>query len=242
LVDDRTPFIPLLSNTCKTLSGWPDKVAESKITTPGALKEEMGYMDSSPYSYGSFTLSASFRNIDGDPITALILTLISYAQHVTYGTMVPYPKFLVTNELDYAICPYRFRLDRSRRFITDAASCFYMYPISVNDGAKMNYSDEVGISDAGDSVEVTFQAFHPYKNDPIVLHNFNKISKQMNVSLRDGVREKVMVKINDYASIISNNDKGLFNYKGYPLVNLDTHELEWWVDRKLYKKFKAEYS
>ena len=224
IVDDRYPFIPLLSNTLLSLSGWPDFVLESFNSKEGLRKEVTSWVDSIGDIYSAFDLTANFHNLDGDPVTTLFAVWTEYAARVAEGSMDPYMNMIVEHEIDYQTRIYRFIMDPTRTYIRKIADCGAAYPTAVPNGAAFNYTSEnIRIEDTKE-VSIRFNCVGARYNDPITIYNFNTLVGIFNSDMRDTkIREERMVKLD-------NKYKRLFNYRGYPRID-ETNELEWWVPK-----------
>jgi hypothetical protein len=227
VTDDRYAFIPLLTNTLISLSGWPDFVVEAFNSKEGLRKETVSWVDSIADNYGSFDLTANFQNIDGDPITVLFSVWMEYAARVAEGSMNPYPQMIIENEIDYQTRIYRLILDPTKTFVRKIADVGIAFPSAVPNGAAFNYDSDTMFNEENKQIGIRFTCNGVRYNDPITIVNFNRTVATFNSSMRDSVRDEVMVKLKP-------NEKLLFNYRGYPRIN-ELNELEWWVDEKEYK-------
>lgn len=61
-VNNRDPFIPILTNNIVSLSGWPDLSVPSYTSEPGLYGEEHSFVDGVTNHYESFDLDISFKN------------------------------------------------------------------------------------------------------------------------------------------------------------------------------------
>jgi len=228
VIDDLQAFIPVLSNSLLSMSGWPDEKAESYISKEGKRKEVTGWIADNVEYYGTYDLSASFRNMDGDPITALLAAWVIYAKAVYVGTMAPYPQYIVGRKIDYNTCIYRLVLDNTRTWVRKTYSVGASYPDGVPNGADGNFtSDSISVPDRG-QVNTRFKAFGCRINDPITVVNFNRVVGMFNPMMRDSSRKMYMVKLNP-------SERVAFNYHGYPRIS-KINELEWWVTDTQYRR------
>lgn len=222
LVDNRNAFIPVMSNFLLSLSGWPDPVAEYFDSTPGVQRESWSMMDGPRRVRSTFDLTASWRNIAGDPITSILQNWIQYGLNVKAGVMVPYPEAILENEIDYQSRVYRFLLDPSRRFVTKVAATI-MFPLSPALGNAFNFSsDSYYHKDNQEQITTSLHCVGAEYQDPILFFEFNQLVAHFNPDMRDGTRERRM-RLLRYDQLPS------MNYYGYPRVNPYTFELEWWV-------------
>ena len=88
-VDPNMAFIPLLTNQLVTLSGWPDNGVDPFTSSEGLRKEVYTMADGHAKHYGSFTLSAEFKNSINSPIAHLFWYWTQYQMLVHEGKMMP---------------------------------------------------------------------------------------------------------------------------------------------------------
>lgn len=228
LVDRYNPFIPLLTNTISTLSGWPDPTLGMYTSNEGIMKEQWSMVDDTIRINNTFDLQASFRNIMGDPITLLFRTWMTYASNVYLGTIMPYPDSIVENEIDYHTRIYQIDLDPSKRFVQKITTCGAAFPWANNRGTMANFNiDEVFKSD-GKQITVPFRCMGAEYDDPISIREFNTIVMLFNPNMRDDKRDTEMVRLKP-------REFAFFQYRCYYLINPLDAELERWV-------FKNDYA
>lgn len=235
IMDDKNPFIPLLSNTLLSLSGWPDFAPETYTSPEGINKEQVSWIDARPDILNSFDLTANFANIEGDPITTLFSTWVEYATRVAEGSMIPFPINIVENRIDYQTRIYRLILDKTRTYVQRISACGAAFPIAVPLGANLNYTSEQPLTSENNQISIPFRALGALYDDPILIKEFNKTVWLVNKSMHDNNRETDLIKLNTNKNRIE-DEKAIFNYKSYPRINPDTNELEWWVDKVFYNR------
>jgi len=224
--NEKYAFIPIFANALVSLSGWPDSQLDTYRTPEGLRKETTGWVDGSVSYNGDFSLAATFQNMEGDPITPMLVAWMRYMTNVGLGVQVPFSKFIPTNAIDYNTRIYRFIMDRTRTYIRKWADVGAAYPDAANDGAAFNYNNsKAGTSDT-DQVTTRFQCFGCRKNDPRTLISFNTTVETFNPDMRDGVRQHLMVKLTP-------GERILYKSEGYPHIS-ETNEMEWWIDASLY--------
>lgn len=231
MVNNRNPFIPLLDNLLESLSGWPDTVVDSYVSEPGYLREQWGMIDGTDKIYTSYDLSATFRNIKGDPLIPMFRAWTSYASLVYQGQMVPYPEYLLNNEIDYQTRIYRFILDESRRYVNNCACTGAGYPVSLPDASRFDYTRNEPVQESAKQLQISFKCFGAMYDDIWVIEAFNRTVSSENLKMDDTLRANTMVKL-------SVDERRIYNYWAYPRVNPTTMEFEWWVDKEIYKKGK----
>jgi len=228
LVDNYQAFIPILTNQLISMSGWPDIDVPTFSSKPGAYKEEFGHVDGITRIYSSYDITANFRNLSGDPITTLFLIWVHYMSLVFQGILVPYADSLIQNEIDYTTRIYRLVLDPSRRFIQKIAMSGGGFPVNVPIGNAFNFESDTPINRSNDQISIRFRTYGAYYNDPIIIDQFNRTVQERNSNMKDSDRSKRLVKLNS-------NALSLFNHQGYPRIDPDTWELEWWVPKDRYE-------
>lgn len=227
LVDEQQAFIPMLTNHILSMSGWPDVNAPTMTSQSGAYQEAFSMIDGVTDIYSTYDIQANFRNIPGDPITLLFLVWLHYASAVYQGTMLPYFNKIIENEIDYNTRIYRLVLDSSKRYVKKIAACGAAFPISAPIGAAFNYEHERPINSSNDQISIPLRCIGAIYQDDILISEFNKTTELFNIGLKDANRDAQYMKIPIDAL-------GLFNNQGYPRINQDTYELEWYVSLETY--------
>ena len=227
LVDSRMAFIPVLTNSLTSISGWPDMKLPIAQSQEGKYKESHIMADGVTEDYSAYTLSATFRNSRGDPITSMFAYWAHYIGSVFEGSMVPYRDMIIERELDYCTRIYRLVLDPSKRKVQRIAACGAAIPSGVPTGGVFDFSTEKPYNDVNASINIPFQCTGFIFQDEILIRTFNETVIIFNPSMDVDSRDQEMVKIPfEYLTY--------FNNRGYPFIDPDTHELHWYVDAELY--------
>ena len=230
LVNPYTPFIPLLSNNLISLSGWPDPIAEYYNSEEGLAKETWGMVDGIDAIYSSYDLNATFRNIVGDPISLLFQTWLIYMSMVYQGRMLPYPDSEMLREIDYQTRIYRLILDPTRTYVQKIAACGACFPTSSALGQAFDFSSDSPFEQSRASqISIPFRCFGAIYQDPILLREFNDVGELFNPCMNSLYRTKYMTKIP--RELLPS-----YNYDGYPRIDMQTNELEWWDFTDNYQK------
>lgn len=227
LVDEQQAFIPVLSNNLTALSGWPDMVQQTFSSKPGVYQEIYSQVDGNIENYGEFDIDATFRNIKGDPILYMFYIWLLYESYVFQGTLMPYPDFIVENEIDYCTRIYRLVLDSTKTYVKKISATGACFPISVPTGQFFDYSSDKPYNEQTKDITVRFRCMGAQYLDDILVFEFNKTVVIFNVHMKDGTREQTMTKVNPAMLTI-------FNNRGYPRINPDNYKLEWWVDKTVF--------
>ena len=231
-VDNKNAFLPLLTNHLLSASGWPDPVLDTFTSKPGAYKEVFGFTDSSIEIYSAYDITASFRNMMSDPITALYYAWMIYKSNVYKGVFVPYPGFLVKNEIVYNTRIYRLVLDKTKRYVQKIACTGASEPVTVNLGSSFNFEFDKPLNESNERIEMQFRCYGALYNDPLIVHQFNKTVCIFNPDMRP-VGGATLPPPNMMPVPMASLD--YFNCRGYPFINPDTYELLWYV-------YQSDYS
>lgn len=228
LVDPRQAFIPLLSNSLVSLSGWPDAVVDTYTSPSGLRKEQWSMADGFSKVHEVYSLTAEFKNTVNNPVTELFYYWTQYQLMVHEGLMHPHFESTVENEIDYQTRIYRLTMDSSRTYVTDIAATGIAFPLASNISAKFDFSRESIYNDNNDSTSIPFQCTGAIYKDPILMAEFNLTVQTFNMQMHDSLRPR-------FLQMLKPNEVVLFNHFGYPRINLDTGHLEWWVYIEDYK-------
>lgn len=234
-VDPQQAFIPLLTNMITSLSGFPDISLNVFESHPGAYKEVWGMGDDIVKNYGSYDITANFRNLPGDPITAMFFYWCHYIAAVMEGQLNPYFSMIVNNEIDYQTRIYRLVLDQTRTKVVKIGATGVSFPVNAPIGASFNFDSSKPINEANHDITMTFRSFGAIYNDDILIDEFNKTTILHNATMADATRTGSYTKIPMAALDI-------FNNQGYPRINEETFELEWWVSNATYALYLPTYT
>jgi hypothetical protein len=235
IVDPENIFIPLLTNHCLSVSGWPDMELQSYISKPGAYKEVFGFIDSVDDLKTGYTLSATFRNMPGSPLLLMFKTWLDYMSLVFQGLLVPYPDFMMFNELDYNTRIWRLVLDPTKTYVQHIGCCGAAYPVSWPGGRTFDYNTQTPVNDGNNELSFQFQCFGAMYDDPILVRQFNAAVAIAHTGMHEKYRVSQMQKI-EYAAL------QIFNCNGYPRIDPDTYELEWYVRKDVYAQVVNQHN
>jgi len=227
-VDNQQAFIPILSNHLLSMSGWPDVNIPTFTSPEGVYKEAYSHVDGNADNWGTYDITANFRNIPGNPIMGLFYVWGLYSTYVTQGLMVPYPEFIVQNEIDYQTGIYRLVMDSTKTFVKGIAKGAAAFCLSIPKGAQYNFESDRPVNNAmSDQISIPLRVIGVEYDDDILIHEFNFVGEMFNSSLAEGKRQQFYKKVPAQAL-------ELFNGRGYPRINPLTYELEWWVSKEEY--------
>ncbi len=233
IFDNRQAFITLLSGTLLNISGFPVLTINSYTSPEGVRKESYSIVDDVAEINSAFDMTATFANIQGDPITTLFQTWSHYMGNVYSGDMVPYPDFIVENEIDYQTRIWRLVLDSSKRYVKKIGCANACFPLASPLGAAFNYTNDRPYSDGNDQISIPFRCVGAEYNDPLLFDEFNLTVQYFNPEMRDGNRDIMMHRLSD-------TEVNAFNYRGYPRIDPKSLRLEWWINKSEYRNFLGD--
>jgi len=234
-VDNQQAFIPLLSNHLVSMSGWPDVKADTYVAPDGAYKQTWGMVDGVAQDYSAYDITADFRNMPGSPITLLFFTWIHYMSLIYQGILVPHYENIIENEIDYQTRIYRLTMDASKTVVTGIAACGAALPVSAPMGAMFNFSTEKPYNDAHDTMSINFRCFGALYMYDMLIYEFNRTVQLFNDTMKNRYRESMYRRVD--AEFLE-----IFNNRGYPRINPNTYELEWWVPKDIYNQKLSIYT
>lgn len=233
--DNKQAFIPILTNTLQSISGFPDNTLDIFTSNEGIRREQFSMVDSCYNINNTFSLSATFRNIDGDPITALFSTWLEYMAGVYVGDMLPSASSIVQNEIDYQTRIYRFNTDPSMRYVTKLGIANACFPTNDNLGAAMNVDMTNPFITDNDSININFHCVGAEYQDPIIIEEFNNVVATFNTDMRP-LNSSVFIPTSPELIPLQPSEALFFNYYGYPHISVATREITWYVYQSVYNE------
>ena len=238
LSDSYQAFIPLLSNTLLTLSGIPDVVVPHMTTGAGVRREQYAMIDGTYEVNDVFEVTATFRNIKSGVLPLLFQTWVLYESMVFEGTLVPYVDFILENEVDYNTRFYMLTLDKTGKYVSQIFATGAAFPISIPLGKYFDFNRNEAIKESNKTTDIRFVCNGGMYNDPRLRHEFNMAQCIHNPYLRKYYIEGekwYMMEVDDFML-------KYFNYRAYPLIDVNTGELKWLVpkDSKKLKRLVSE--
>lgn len=225
LCDPRQAFITILTNTAESVTGWRDVAPPTYSSPEGMYKESLSFVDGPSKDYTTYDIQASFRNVMGDPVTDLLMFWCHYQSLAFEGVYFPYPEFWIDNEFDFNTRIYHLSMDPTKRWVWGIRATGASEPVSAPTGAGGNYERANYYNRSTDTVSAQFRSHGCIYQDPILVEEFNAVVSIFNEHMMPGVKERVYQKIPNYALT-------LFNGLGYPWIEPQTGELQWWVSKE----------
>jgi hypothetical protein len=222
-VDNMNAFIPSYTNNIKASSGWPDLVVPVYTSANGLYGEQTAMVDGPKEFNEAYTLDCTFRNIRGDVILSVNSFWTLYQSLVFSNDMSPYPDFIAENEIDYTTRIYRITLDMNKQMIQKIAATDAAFPINDPSGVFLDFNNEKPYNEQIAEFTLRFQCVGFTYNDEILIREFNQVVAIFNPYMYDNYRTSTMV-------LIPREMQHLFKNRGYPRINPETYEFEWWID------------
>lgn len=227
LVDPRQAFIPILTNTCESLSGLRDLNPSTFQTAEGKYRESMSFPDGPSIDYTTYDIQASFRNIVGNIVTRMTFVWLHYMSLCFDGTIVSYPEYWLDNEFDFNSRMFKLSLDVNKEYVTQISSSI-LFPLNSPIGASGNFENTTPFNRSNDSISISWRAHGSETFDNILIQEFNDCVAYRNSAMLDGSRQGRM-------QLLTMDEISFFKNTCYPRINPDNSKLEWWVDIENYK-------
>lgn len=239
LVDPKNAFIPLLTNSIKSISGWPDEVVPNWTSSQGDRREQFSMVDGIYEINEAYDLNITFENYVNDPVFLLFQTWIRYSSLVFEGMMVPYLDFILEDEIDYNTRIYRITTDATWEYLNYISATGAAYPVSVPQGKMFDMSKEKPYSEATKEINIRFKAIGAIYNDDILVKEFNETNAIFNPEYRSFLKGDTNAMV-----AIPKELRTFLNHRGYPYINPDNYKIEWLIPKNgtLYKKLFKRFS
>lgn len=240
LVDPEQAFIPLLTNSFKSISGWPDIEVPTYQSSEGLYKEVYTQADGVTDIYNSYDITCTFENMRGDPIMYMFYVWTRYMAYVFEGILTPWPDFIVNNLLDYNTRIYRITLDVSKKYVTRVAACGAAFPVNVPISQAFDFKKDSPYNDQNKEISIRFKCVGCDYYDAITMLEFNRTVGLFNPAMRCGKFGQIPPNPSMVVKVPSEL-LPIFNFRGYPRINLEDGELEWWVPLTVWADRATKY-
>jgi len=219
-VNKENPFIPVLTNTLRSLSGWPDSVLDVETSEGGFFSENITYPKGHDGLMRNYELQATFADTQGSVVLMTFLMWFRYMHLLTRGYVIPYTQDVEGRRMGFTSAIYRFVLDPSKRFITKWAKATGTFPRQVPLGNYFNFDSSASSVDASHNISIPFVVSGRIEYfDPIILKEFNMLIRRFCANI-----EKY--------KIARGHLKMYLNHKLIPYIDIvnGTNELQWRYD------------
>lgn len=242
-VDPYNPFLTILSNTCLSISGFPDITAETFSSKAGLHKEQYVQYDDTTKTLMPVDLSCTFRNVEGDPVSYLHYVWMTYGSLVFEGLMMPYIDYIAQNWIDYQTRIWRLVMDKDNRVVKKIAATLPAIPTSLPMGSFFDFNVETPYNLQNKEINIRFKTMGIEYMDDKLIREFNETILIFNPFMYPDGNERLGMRSRDNYMVKANhNELNIFSHKSYPWINEETYELEWYVPRLVYQKTKETLS
>lgn len=224
LIDNKQAFIPILTNTLKTISGGQDRVTPMFVSKEGVRKEQYIMVDGTYEVNSMYDINITFRNSESN----LVLKLMRYWglwQSLYFEGMVDnYNDFKLAGELPYTTRIYRLVMDSTLTRVESIMATGYSVLGNFTDGQMWDMNAEIPFDESNKELQFIFKSVGFMIDDPLLIKQFNETTAITNPEFGDMLdgKETSLVKIPRH--LLS-----LYRFRGYPHINPDTRELEWYI-------------
>jgi hypothetical protein len=228
IVDNYNPFIPILSNTLKKVSGWPDPVLDTRTSSEGRVKQQTIIADGTVDIYKAYDLDLTFRNVPTMPVTSLFMTWMDYMDKVHKGRIQPYLDMILRREVDYMTRVYVILTDRKSNNIKMFANTGAGFPYVINIAGLFDYNSEAPTRVS--EVSVRLKCIGAEYNKIVAMIDFNMLMGAFNPMIR---------------KLQNGEDHGLyevpkelytrFKSRMYPYIDVDAGKLLWYIPKDYIK-------
>ena len=220
LINNHSPFIPILTNGLLTISGHPDPVMEAYVSKEGVLKEQIAYGDGTDRILGAMQMDVLFKNIKGESIWLLFDTWLKYIALVRIGRILPYPKYILARIIDYQTGIWSIALDDDRTTIKHL-SHLIAFPEALNKGRLYDKGEDPKRTE-DTNLNVRFRVLGVEYDDPILLFEFNKEVAKFIPGLRGYLKGDITG--SGYVNIPP-SVQHRFQYESIPFIDLKNGKL-----------------
>jgi len=235
LVNAKSPWIPAVTNYAKNLSGWGDETIDYFASQPGVQKEQIVIPDGIKDLNGADNFDLTLSNNDGGFLDALFVLWIEYINSKIKGSAHSHDIFSVHNVMDYTTRIYRMTLDPLGKYVRDISFTGYAVPISYPMSSRFNMNSAETYVDLNEDSNLRLAVVGQRFNEPYIIRAFNKHATLTckDYDLMEMGRAHNLIKI-------PHEELGEFHGQGYPKINVETKELEWWIENTIYFKIKEQ--
>lgn len=233
IVDPRLAYIPIMSSSLMTLTGWPSIFTPRYTSEPGLRKEQWTMIDGSYETNEVFDLQATFKNYKSEPLFEIFSLWIRYPSLVFEYSISQYLDVILDFAKDYETRIYRFISDDSGRFIKKAAMTGASMLTTEDTGKTFDYKHDRLFNRDLDDISTTFASQIAVYNDDRIYLDFNRTTATFNPDVRNYLQGK-----REAMDVIPKELLHMFDNRGYPIIDLDTYEIKWLINKssKSYKK------
>jgi len=121
-------------------------------------------------------------------------------------------------------------MDKSERYVKKIACTVASFPLNDPTGKFFDYDRTQMYMDNTKELNIRFKCMGVVYNDDIIIKWFNTCGTYTNSDIRKIIDSKFKIHPSHTYEPIPHQLLSKFRYQGYPLINTETFELQWWVD------------
>lgn len=232
-LDNNNAFIVPFTNYITSCTGWPEPIVPTYASKEGVNGEQYMQVDGRMDINNVYDISCTFRNPKESPILFISYYWALYSTLVFDGTFLPEHDMLAANEIDYNTRIYRIITDETKTKVKYISATGASMITAPNIASIFNYNEGNPYLDQNRELTINFKSAGATYQDPILIDEFNKTVGIFNPDMMIIRREKLLGKISGQTNYVKIPHSLLtqMNFRGYPMIDYETNELEWFVDR-----------
>lgn len=186
-----SPFIPILSNTCLSVTGAKDFQLNEHTYEEDEFSATIKVPTGMDELWGPGTLNASFTDIAYGPVSLLFICWIYYIHYVSRGNILTTREHILERILDYTCSIYIFVIGDDGRRIERWGKFTGCYPTSFPMSGQLEHNTNME-TDALQKLSISFSYNRYEPMDPQVFTDFNFLSEsEWLVKLKEPLWEKI---------------------------------------------------
>lgn len=227
--DNLQAFIPILSSSLVSFSGFPDNSVDSWLSNEGIAREQWGIVDSTWEVNYAYSGSATYNNMVGNPIMKMMTVWLEYMAGVRAGKFKPRIQNSVQRRIDYQSRIYSLKYDSLGNITRFTTGCV-MWPANNNAGAMASIDNSKPQLNDDTTITIQWQMLGARYDDPLYMDMFNRTVAIFNPDMiPDPNFDEFMPIGASFLRELEQHELPLFNYYGYPHIDSIRRKLTWWV-------------
>ena len=200
-----SPFLIPLSNQLLRIDGFPQYELHTTTTPDGFFGENQTTPTGNDFGNGSYTITATFQEMDGGVISSMIFYWIHWISLMRKGHVSRYMEDILKKRLSFTSSIYRLVLDETRTRVTKWAKLTGCFPTMVSMGDFFGIPDRSQFITTTQELQVQFAVNHVEYMKPSILEDFNRSMRRQYPGITSA------------SNIICPNTAD-YNYKGAPYI------------------------
>lgn len=227
--DNLQAFIPVLTSHCMNFSGIPDGSVDNWLSEEGIKREQYGMADSTHQVNYGYSVSTTFTNMVGDFIPRMADIWLEWMSGVKEGRFRPRTNNSIQRRIDYQTRAYILRFLPNGKLVR-FSNTGVMWPQNDNLGSMATYDRTKAMVADDASVSLQWQAIGARHNDPLYMDAFNRTVEFFNPDMiGDPAFDEYVPIGRNYLRKLDPGELILFNYYGYPHIDIVKRRLDWYV-------------